>query len=113
MSARGSEIHCAALVNFAGGVPSYGWQSGEFTGVITDTAVGNITLILAAANGIDITEAAWSITAFPAAANPQIEFNVNQTTDTLIQIVTWDEGAGPAAVADIEFCIHCYRLVRI
>jgi len=113
MSARGCEIHAACSVVFAGGVPSFRWQSGEFTGVITDTGVGNISLNFNAANGVDITECAWSITCTPAAAGVQYEFNVNTTSDLITQIVTWDEGAGPAAVADVDFDAICYRLVRI
>ncbi len=111
MSARGTEIHAACSVVFAAGVPSFRWQSGEFTGAITDTGVGNITLNFNAANGVDITESAWSLTARQAGA--QIEFNVVVTSDIAVQVVTWDEGGGPAAVADVDFDAICYRLVII
>lgn len=114
MSAESVEIHAAASVNMdAGGAGStYVWQSGAFTGVITDTAAGNIQLLLQADKGIDAAECAVIITARATlAASGLTTYGCRHTSDVLKQITCLQEAAMGAASAltDVDFDITIYR----
>ncbi len=118
MANKGKVVtHCAAFVEFSGaGVPSYSWQSGEFTGTITDSGVGDIVLNLNANQGIDATECACVCTPHNPANWPlRVMHSVTHSGDTTKKIDIAEEGAGGIAsvVADICFSFWCVRLANV
>ena len=113
MSAQSIEVHAAASVTMVGGGGSaYVSQSGAFTGVITDTATGNITLLLQADKGIDATESYITLSPRGTLAPSGLQtLACAHTSDTSKTITALQEDpAGAASIlADVNFDIVIYR----
>jgi hypothetical protein len=116
MSGENTQVHAAAAVTYAGGaVPSYVWQSGAFTGTITDTGTGNMQLLLNANDGVDSTECAILLSARNQLNAPrQVDFQATHTSDTSKQILCTEEGAAGAVsvAADVDFDIIIIKEAR-
>ena len=103
---NGFKLHAAASVVFAAGVPGYVWQSGEFTGIITDVGVGNVTLLFQADKGVDAAESVIICTPRAAqVASGLTSIGVTHTDDVRKPVTIVQEGgAGAASVrADVDF----------
>lgn len=106
MAGENLEIHGAAAVAYAGGVPAYTWNSGIFTGTITDSGAGDMQLLLNANDGFDASECACLLCSRTAPNAPrQCHFALVHTSDVSKQILCTEEGAGGAISdpADVDF----------
>jgi len=104
-----------ASVVFTAGAPSFLFQSGEFTGTITDNGTGDITLNLNAADAVDASECSIVCTPRAAqAASGLTSIGVVHTSDTAKQITIVQEGAAGAASAraDVNFDI-CINVLAV
>lgn len=121
MSFKGQrvELYAVCAIAFAAGVPGFVWQSGEFSAVITDNGVGDVTLTLNASNGVADAEAAYGLSIRGGAANQETTGAVigdaagpslDATRDKRVRLFS-EVGAG--AVIDADFWLSIYRRLYI
>lgn len=97
-------VQAAGSVVFTAGAPSFVWQSGDFSAVIADNGVGDISVTLLQA--VKSTECAIVCTPRAAlAASNLTTIGVVHTSDTVKQFTIVQEGAAGAASAraDVAF----------
>jgi len=105
MSTRNLNLWGACSIFFNAGVPTYVWQSGEFTGVLTDTGVGDVGVLLAG-GGIDSDECVVMASIRGTLAASQLTtVAVEHTSDTTKDVTILREGAmgAASAAADVSF----------
>ena len=98
-----ASLHAVGVITYAGGVPSFLWQSGEFASV-GDTGVGDAAVTLQADKGVDASECAVICTPLGTALNQNI--TVVHTSDTIKQCLL----GVAAAATDFNFQIAIYKL---
>ncbi len=115
MSGENTKLHAACSVAYSGGTPAYVWNSGAFTGTITDTGTGDMQLLMNANDGMLETEGIILVSGRGQPNAPrQVAFAYVHTSPTSKQLLCTEEaGVGGASVAaDLNFDVVMLKEMR-
>lgn len=94
------KVQASLVMDWAGGVPSIGDQSGDFEQTVIDNGVGDVTVKFIAGNGLKTKQYTCAFQQLGAAAASQLTtFGIVDVSDTEKRITVLREGAAGAVSA--------------